>query len=153
MRTAASALLGALFIMSLFGCSGSRPTDIGISAEDRLTPCPSRPNCVSSDAADADHRIEPLRFEGDSTAVWSALNDVVRALPRTEIITTDDRYLYAEATSKLLGFVDDVEFHLRPEEGEIAVRSASRIGRSDWGVNAGRIETIRGELKAKGLLR
>ena len=151
MRRAASLLLGASLMMSLFGCSGTKPADIGVSNE-RLAPCPSRPNCVSSDADDADHRIEPLRFEGDSAGVWAGLKTVVAGLPRTEIVASDDRYLHAEATSKLFGFVDDVEFHLRPADSLIAVRSASRVGYSDMGVNAERIETIRRELKEKGLL-
>lgn len=138
--------------MSLFGCSGTRPEGLGI-VDDRFYPCPSSPNCITSDAADADHQIEPLRFPGDPAEIWAALNTVVAERPRTKILTSDDHYLYAEATSRIFGFVDDVEFHLRPAEGLIAVRSASRIGRSDFGVNAERIETIRSLLQEKNLLR
>lgn len=152
MRRAASLFLGALLTMGLFGCSGTKPADIGVSSEERLSPCPSRPNCVSSDAVDADQRIEPLRFEDDSAGIWTTLKTILVELPRTEIVTADDRYLHAEAKSKLFGFIDDVEFHLRPDDGLIAVRSAARLGYSDMGVNAERIEAIRRELKAKGLL-
>ena len=149
MRPFSNAVLGALLALGLLGCSGTMPSNLGI-ADGKLSPCPSRPNCVSSDAADAEHRIEPLRFSGDQAAAWSALKDAVADLPRTTIITADDHYLHAEASSRLFGFVDDIEFHLRPDENLIAVRSAARTGYSDMGVNAERIETIRGASKAKG---
>jgi len=137
-------------MLGLFGCSSGKP--IGVDDQGRLTPCPSSPNCVTSDQADVGHSIEPLRFEGDAAPVWAALGEILAAMPRTEIITTEERYLHAEATSRLLRFVDDVEFHLRPDDGMIAVRSASRIGRSDFGVNAERIEMIRTLLKERNLL-
>lgn len=137
--------------MGLFGCSGTRPADIGVS-ESRLSPCPSSPNCVSSDDEDTDHQIEPLHLSGDQAAAWSALQEAVTALPRTTVVTADDRYIHAEAASKIFGFVDDVEFHLRPDESLIAVRSAARTGYSDMGVNAARVETVRDALKAKRLL-
>ena len=152
MKLSAIAILGALTIMSLFGCSSTRPTTIGV-ADNQLSPCPSRPNCVSSDASDADHRIEPLRFQGDPAETWEALKAVVAAQPRMQIIASDDRYLHAEASSRIFGFVDDVEFHLRPEQSMIAVRSASRIGYSDMGVNAERVETIRKLLSESGAVR
>ncbi len=140
--------LALLLTLSLLGCSGSRPDDLGL-IDGRLGPCPSSPNCVASDAADADHQVEPLRYQGDPAGVWTALTSVLTDLPRTTIVTSDDQYLHAEVSSRLFGFVDDVEFHLRPGEGLIAVRSASRIGYSDMGVNAERIETIRQALNAR----
>ncbi len=140
--------LGALLMLGLLGCSGSKPADIGL-VDDRLSPCPSRPNCVASDAADADHRVEPLRYQSDPQEIWAMLKTVLTKLPRTTIVTSDDRYLHAEASSKLFGFVDDVEFHLLPADGVIAVRSAARVGYSDMGVNAERIETIRQALNVK----
>ena len=139
-------------MLGLSGCSGTKPADLGL-VDGQLRPCPSSPNCVTSDNADADHQIEPLRYSGEAEAVWDALKVVLATLPRTTIVTEEDRYLHAEAKSRVFGFVDDVEFHLRPDDELIAVRSASRIGRSDFGVNAERIEAIRDELKAKNLLR
>ena len=149
MRQAAGLLFGTALMMGMFGCSGTKPAGIGV-VEDRLSPCPSRPNCVSSDAEDADHRIEPLRFAGDQAAAWSALQEAISALPRTTVVTVDDRYLHAEASSKIFGFVDDVEFHLRPDEDLIAVRSAARTGYSDMGVNAARVEEIREAVEGQG---
>lgn len=151
MRTLRRLSLGLIAVMALFGCSGTKPDAIGLS-NDRLAPCSSRPNCVASNAEDADHRIEPFRFDGDPTGIWGTLKTVLADLPRTEIVTADERYIHAEAKSRLFGFVDDVEFHLRPDDGLIAIRSAARIGYSDMGVNAARIEAIRLQLRAKGLL-
>jgi uncharacterized protein (DUF1499 family) len=142
-------VMGLVMMFSLFGCSGQRPADIGVR-ENRLAPCPSRPNCVASDAEDAEHRIEPLAVGNDASAAWQALKDIIADLPRITIVASEDRYLHVEAKSRLLGFVDDLEFHLRSDDGVIAIRSAARIGYSDLGVNAARIETIRAELQAKG---
>ncbi|HEY9647011.1 MAG TPA: DUF1499 domain-containing protein, partial [Chroococcidiopsis sp.] len=69
-------------------------------------------------------------------------------LERTKIITATSDYLYAEFSSKLMGFVDDVEFYLSPADGVIHVRSASRLGQSDLGVNRKRIEDIRAAFEA-----
>ena len=134
----------------LFGCSGSAPENLGV-VDGRLSVCPDRPNCVASDAEDETKRIEPFRYTGDQASAWSALNKAVADLPRTIIVTTEDTYLHAEAKSRLFGFVDDLEFHLRPEENLIALRSAARTGYSDFGVNAGRLETLRAALKAEGI--
>jgi uncharacterized protein (DUF1499 family) len=68
-------------------------------------------------------------------------------MKKTQIITEDKNYLYAEFTSAIMGFVDDVEFYLDEDAKLIQVRSASRLGKSDLGVNRKRIETIRTKLK------
>ncbi len=72
-----------------------------------------------------------------------AAGQAVAAMPRTEIVTQTDDYIYAECTSKTMGFVDDLELQLRPSDDVIAVRSASRIGYGDMGVNRARIESLR----------
>ncbi len=127
---------------------------IGIQ-DGRLTPCPATPNCVSSDAdpKDATHWIEPFRLDGDAGLFWKTLKETVADRPRTRIVAVDEDYLHAEEKSRVFGFVDDLEFHLRPAEGIAAVRSASRTGRSDLGVNRKRVEAIRSELKRRGVLR
>jgi uncharacterized protein (DUF1499 family) len=114
-------------------------------------PCPASPNCVCSDDASPRHVIASLRFTGPVDQAWSAAKQAVRALPGTRIISEKDDYLHAESTSALFGFVDDLELHLRREAGEIAVRSASRLGRSDFGVNRRRVERLRAALA--GLIR
>ena len=119
---------------------GKRPTNLGVR-DGKLAPCPGSPNCVSSRATDATHAIEPLKFTGDPAAAMQRLRTVVEKLPRTRIIEGRPDYLYAEFETALLGFVDDVEFQV--DGSTIHVRSASRLGYSDLGVNRKRIEEIR----------
>ncbi len=140
-----------IVLVSLFSCSGSRPDDIGI-VDSRLTACPSTPNCVSSDADDSQHHVEPFLLSGEIID-WSAVVEHVQQLPRTTIITRTADYLHAECSSLVFGFVDDLELHLRPDNRLIAVRSASRLGHSDFGVNRKRIEQLRQSLKDAGLIR
>jgi len=132
--------------MGLF--SGTRPDNLGVH-EARLAPPKRTPNNVNSQVdknADAEHYIEPLRYTGDARQAWAALRQVIDGMQRVKVITSDPNYLYAEFSTKLMGFVDDTEFYLDEKAGVIHVRSASRLGRSDFGVNRGRIESIRAKL-------
>jgi len=108
-----------------------------------LTPCPASPNCVSSQASDAEHFTEPLRFSGDAALAWNRLKSALGTESRLSIVEDTGSYLHAEARSLIFRFVDDVEFVLDPEAGVIQVRSASRTGYSDFGVNRRRVERIR----------
>jgi uncharacterized protein (DUF1499 family) len=126
----------------LFHFSGKRPPDLGVF-NGRLTGCPATPNCVCSDAADKGHRIEPLVLAVSGDQAWSAMRRALSALPRVRIVTEAGDYLHAECESAIFGFIDDLELHLRSLEGVIAVRSASRLGRSDLGTNRRRVERIR----------
>ncbi|WP_375501253.1 DUF1499 domain-containing protein [uncultured Nostoc sp.] len=126
--------------------AGKRPNNLGIS-NDKLALCPNSPNCVSSQSTDAVHKIAPLSFTSSPKEAISNLKKIIESLPRTKIITESQDYLYAEFKSALLGFVDDVEFYLDRNTNVIQVRSASRLGQSDLGVNRQRIETIRAKLK------
>jgi len=135
----------------LASCAGSRPTNLGVK-DTRLSPCPSSPNCVCSDDLDSPHAIPVFRLTGSSADGWRAAKAAVAALPRTTIVTQTDDYLHAECASAVLGFVDDLEFYLRSEAGVIAVRSASRLGYSDMGVNRRRIEELRAALTRDGVL-
>lgn len=125
---------------------------IGIR-DGRLSGCPSTPNCVSSEAEDESHRIEPFRIASDARLFWETLRQTIADRPRTRIVTVTENHLHAEEKSRIFGFVDDIEFHLRPSEKIAAVRSASRTGRSDLGVNRKRVEAIRSELKRRGVVR
>lgn len=129
--------------------AGSRPDNLGVQ-EGRLAPCPASPNCVSSYSQDAEHNIAPLTYNYAPEEAIANLKTVINSLERTKIVEETNNYLYAEFTSKLMGFVDDVEFYLDPEAKVIQVRSASRLGESDLGVNRQRIETIRGKLNELG---
>lgn len=125
--------------------AGKRPTNLGVQSG-QLAPCPNSPNCVSSFSQDNEHKIAPLAYTSTSTDAIANLKKSILSLPRTKILTETNNYLYAEFTSALMGFVDDVEFLLDEEAKVIQVRSASRLGESDLGVNRKRIETLRAKL-------
>jgi uncharacterized protein (DUF1499 family) len=127
--------------------AGKRPNYIGIQEPGQLAPCPSTPNCVSSFSQDAQHTIAPLTYDSTPTEAMANLKTVIQTMERTKIIEETENYLYAEFKSKLMGFVDDVEFLIEPKAKVIQVRSASRLGESDLGVNRKRIEMIRAKLK------
>ncbi|MDA0687292.1 MAG: DUF1499 domain-containing protein [Proteobacteria bacterium] len=125
----------------LTACAGEPPQNIGVQ-NGRLTPCPDSPNCVSSFATDETHAIEPLA---------ASLADVERILlgfDDTNIVSSEGDYLYAEFTTRIMGYVDDVEFLYDRNNGVTHVRSASRLGYSDLGANRNRIERIRSELQS-----
>ncbi len=132
--------------MGLF--SGTRPDNLGVR-DARLAPPKRTPNNVNSQVdkhADAQHYVEPLRYSGDARQAWAALRRVVDGMRRVNVVKSEPDYLYAEFSSKLMGFVDDTEFYLDEKAGVIQVRSASRLGTGDHGVNRGRIEYIRAKL-------
>jgi uncharacterized protein (DUF1499 family) len=106
-------------------------------------PCPSTPNCVSSQTSDSTHRIASIAVGSTPAEAFNKLKTIIQGMSGAQIVEVSDRYLRAEFTSSLMGFVDDVEFYLDLDENAIQVRSASRLGESDLGVNRKRIETIR----------
>ena len=124
----------------MFNFSGTRPTNLGVKSGN-LADCPSSPNCVNSQSTNPQSQIDPLPLVSISD-----LKKVIETMERTTIIKATDSYLYAEFKSKLMGYVDDVEFYLDPAANVIQVRSASRLGQSDLGVNRQRIATIRQKL-------
>jgi len=142
----------SVITMPLFSCSGTRPANLGIK-DGRLSACPASPNCVSSDAADDAHAVAPFQLVALPEQGWRAVRNAIGALPRTKIVTASDDYLHAECTSAVFGFVDDLELHLRPAEKLIAVRSASRLGYSDLGVNRKRVEGLRLLLREQGIVQ
>ncbi|TKB33399.1 MAG: DUF1499 domain-containing protein [Nitrospira sp.] len=109
----------------------------------RLSPCPSSPNCVCSQAQDVGHAIGPIRYRKSRAEAKEALKTAVQSLPRTKLVEEDESYLHYEFTSLLLRFVDDVEFLFDDETKTIHFRSASRTGYSDLGANRTRMEQIR----------
>ena len=119
-----------------------RPTHLGVT-NGRLAPCPSSANCVSTQADDAEHRIEPLTFRGLPATALQRLKAVISRQPRMKIVAETENYLHVEATSLLFRFVDDVEFYIDEAAGVIHFRSASRIGSSDLGANRIRMERLR----------
>jgi uncharacterized protein (DUF1499 family) len=149
-RCAASPTL--LAVAALLACAGQRPAGLGVEGA-RLAPCPASPNCVSSDAGDERHAVADLELAAPAPEAWRAAREAVAALPRTRTVAESEGYLHAECRSALFRFVDDLELHLRADAGRIAVRSASRVGRSDLGVNRRRVEDLRAALRARGVVR
>ncbi len=127
-----------LFAMSMMG---SRPENLGITAG-KLAPCPTSPNCVSTHADNDSQRMESLSFSGQSETAMVDLVKIVSAMPRAQIISQTDEYLYVEFRSFLFRFVDDVEFLLNAKNRTVDFRSASRVGYSDLGANRKRMTII-----------
>jgi uncharacterized protein (DUF1499 family) len=116
--------------------------DLGIE-NNHLAPCPSSNNCVVSQNADEKHTIEPIKYHGEREQVKETLLKVLTVVPRTEVIEQTDNYIHALSKSRIFKFIDDVEFYLPEDESIIHIRSASRVGESDLGVNRRRMEQIR----------
>ena len=130
--------------MGLF--AGARPAGLGFNAG-KFAPPSWKPNCVSStvDKSDDKHYIAPIAYSAGSAEAWKKLVAIVKGTARVTVVTESANYLYAESKSAGMGFVDDVEFALDEKAGVIQVRSASRLGVRDLGVNRARIEAIRAQ--------
>ena len=109
----------------------------------QLSACPESPNCVVSQNGDEDHSVAAIPYTSDRATAKETLLKVLSVVPRTEVIEQTDDYIHAESTSRIFKFVDDAEFYFPEDEKVIQVRSASRVGESDLGVNRRRIEQIR----------
>jgi uncharacterized protein (DUF1499 family) len=141
-------LLGFFLVTFLFsGCSGTRPSNLGVK-DSRLSPCPASPNCVSSQSDDEEHRIDAIRFPTTSAEAMGRLKKIVLGTERTILVRESPDYLYLEFRT-FLGFGDDVEFYADESEKVIHLRSASRVGYWDLGVNRRRIEAVRAEFGKK----
>ena len=144
-----------LFLAGQLGMlKGASPSDLGVK-DGRLKPPARTPNSVSSqtdlypDHPQAQYAaIAPLDYQGDAKTAMAKLVSLMQAQPGTVIVSQTDDYVYAQSTTRLLRFTDDVEFWLDATQQKIQVRSASRIGRKDFGVNRQRIEAIRAQLNA-----
>ncbi len=141
-------LVALTFVAGQLGLlAGREPADLGVH-DGRLKPPSLTPNSVSSQAhlhpdAPQDAAIAPLALAGDPAVAIARLRRIVESMPGARVVAARPDYLYAQFTSRWLKFVDDVEFWASPAEGVIHVRSASRVGRKDFGVNRKRIEAIR----------
>jgi uncharacterized protein (DUF1499 family) len=142
--------VAAVLVAARFGAfSGRAPSNLGVSGG-KLKPPSKTPNSVTSqadlwpDATQREYaRIAPIAVAGDGKTTIAKIAQVVENLPGARIVEHRDDYLYAQFTTAMLRFVDDVEFWFDPAANVVQVRSASRIGRKDFGVNRARIENIR----------
>lgn len=140
-----------LIFLSVVSCGG-RQAPLRAAPGAPLAACPASPNCVSSDASDPDHRVEPFALSAPSKEAWLVLHEEIARLPRTTVVERTGSYLHAECASALFGFVDDLEVELRPSAEVMAIRSASRVGHSDLGVNRRRVERLREALRRRGVV-
>lgn len=127
--------------MPLLNLRGQRPTNLGLNGG-KLAPCPGTPNCVCSQSQNPGEAIAPLPW-----VTMEKLRATIEGMELTTIIEATDDYLYAEFQTKLMGYVDDVEFYWDQGAQKIQVRSASRLGKSDLGLNRKRVEAIRQALQ------
>ena len=131
-----------LVVVALTACSNSTPPVLGVR-DGKLTPCPDSPNCVSSQSADDNHYVEPFPYKGSLEQTHKAVIAAIQSMKRSAVVNDEDDYIRAEFKSALFRFVDDVEFLFANDEKLVHVRSASRVGYSDLGVNRKRIEEMR----------
>ena len=129
----------------LFSAGGCKKNNIGFY-DGRLKPCPNSPNCVSSYATDISHNVEPLRYTGTIDNARKAVLSVLDSMDRTRVVTENDDYIHAKCKSMVFRFVDDLEFYFDEKESVIHVRSASRVGYSDFGANRKRVAEFRQRL-------
>lgn len=141
-------LSGVLWFAAIPGVShwfaGPVPDHLGVTNQ-QLAPCPASPNCVTSQGPpeDKNHYIAPLTYTKDRQTTQAQMIKILGVVPRTIIVEQNDGYIHAESTSRLMGFVDDLEFYFPPDRSVIEWRSAARLGESDLGVNRRRLEQIR----------
>lgn len=116
-------------------------------ASSQPLPCSDKPNCVSSTSTDPGHFIEPLHYTDDQSAARARLLRVIGSVPRSRVPPETGDCIRATFTSLVFRFVDDVEFCFDEPGKRILMRSASRIGYSDFGVNRRRLELIRSRFR------
>ena len=137
-----AAFLAVLLALVVLGSCAA--PELGLGAGGRLGPCPASPNCVCSESGgERGARIAPLEIPSDVApeGAFEVLAEVVGA--RAEVTERSEGYLRAVFRTRLFRFRDDFEARLDAAEGQIHVRSASRLGYSDLGANRKRVEALR----------
>jgi uncharacterized protein (DUF1499 family) len=142
-RTIFAAMLVTPLLLA--GCGSVPERDYQALLQSGLPDCPDSPNCVKTGAESDSQRVDDFQLEGDWLQQKQAIIAAATSMDRTELAEEKPYYLRFEATSLLMRFVDDLEVLYRPEHG-LEVRSASRVGHSDFGVNRERVETLRAKL-------
>jgi uncharacterized protein (DUF1499 family) len=130
------------------GCTAMLPENLGVRAN-KLTPCPNNPNCVSSQGQQKAHYISPITYNTGQTVAKEKLVLILQQYASAKIRAQSEDYIHIEFQSRWLRFIDDVEFYFYPA-GIIQIRSASRVGYSDFGVNRQRIEKIKMKFSQAG---
>lgn len=130
-------------LLAILALSG---TARGEEPMSRLQPCPPTPNCVSSTAQGKTHRVSPFPFTGSPAEALAKAKAAALSFPRVKLVEEARGYVHLTFTSAVFRFVDDVEFEVDEAARVVNVRSASRVGRRDFGVNRKRVEAIRAKL-------
>ena len=144
-------LLAVAVGLSIAGCASFTERSTG-QQQGELTDCPSWPRCVSS-AVDAERQVAPLLINGDVQQAWRVARAAVESMPRTTVVAEQANYLHAEIKSPWNFYTDDLELLLKPGRRQMEVRSSGRIGYFDFHVNRDRVEALRAELAAKGVVQ
>jgi len=131
---------------------GTAPADLGVRNGRLKPPSPTENSVTSQAALYPDHpqrfhaAIAPLPVKGDGAATMARLKAIVEGMSGATVVKSAPDYLYAQFTTQWMKFVDDVEFWFDPVNNVIQVRSASRLGRKDLGVNRKRVDAVRAAL-------
>jgi len=121
------------------------------ASETQLKACPNKPNCVSS-MASGSHRVEPFKLKQGQAISPQQLSDIVQQLEQRTSLSINKHQLHADISSRLFGFIDELDLIIDPEQGIIHVRSAARTGYYDFGVNRRRVEKLRTSLQQAGFI-
>jgi len=131
-------LVGVMMALSLYS-----PGPVGLGSRSGLNPCPDKPNAVSSADPRPSHHVAPLECPADEDLACAMVQSLMAACPRTVLVKREGPYFHFECRSLIFRFVDDVEFLVDAGHGLVEIRSASRAGYSDLGVNRARMESLR----------
>lgn len=143
-------LSAAYIIIVLFNYFKQPPAELGVFNQ-KLSPCPASPNCVCSQSESQDHYIEPIPCSGSDRQVQQRLLKILGRMRGYQMIKQENHYLHVIFRSLCFRFVDDVEFWTDSRQNVIHVRSASRVGHTDFDVNRKRIEIIRQQFENSDL--
>ena len=133
--------IGLVLLLAILSIVSRRKPSVGM-VNGLLRPCSARPNCVCSEYKDLQSYVKPLAFSGPADSSWDRAKRITREMGG-KIVREDDCYLWATFSTRLFRFVDDLELRMDEANEVIHVRSGSRVGYSDMGVNRRRIEDFR----------
>ncbi len=134
--------VGFVVVFAVLAVLSQRPPELGLR-DGHLLPCRYRSNCVSTEDIVNPRPEAPFAVRGDPEAALERLARIIAAQPRARVIARRPGYLRAEFRSRLFQFVDDLEARVDAGAGALQVRSGSRVGRGDHGVNRARVQALR----------
>lgn len=135
--------LGLGWLGVRWGNSLATPKGVRTVSQNGLSDCPDSPNCVSTSSSRPESKIPPIELREAASDAKRKLEILIQRMPGSQITESTEYYLHAEFRSRILGFVDDFEILIDEEQQLIFMRSASRVGYSDMGVNRKRCEELR----------